>query len=242
MQNVFKDTFTVRSYESSPDKFVSIPSICNYFQESAWKHAEELGLGFKSLADRNLYWVLTKFIISLESLPGWGETAEVHTWPKGKKGFYALRDFLLLLPGGTVSAKASSAWIVLNTETLRPVHLDFTDAILNYSTGDPALDWDFAKIPQSGENLAQIPITVTYSDLDVNNHVNNVNYIKWVLDLFYPLFPEREIRSLEMHYIAEALFRDNLMLSISSAEKPDSFIFECLRHRDNKTIFRGIIR
>ena len=241
MQAVWKDPYTIRSYESSPSGNASIPSICNFFQESAWKHAEQIGLGFRTLADKKLYWVLSKFILTMNSLPEWGKTIEIRTWPKGKKRFYALRDFLLVMPDGTISAKATSAWIVINAETRGPSRLDFMEEILNYSKGESALDWDFPKIPIIKTSSVEVPIKVAYSDLDVNNHVNNVKYIEWILDVFYPAYPDKKIKTLEIHYSAEAVLHDTVTLSMSAPLKEDKMLFDCVRHKDGSTIFRGII-
>ena len=49
------DKYLIHSYEVDRDSCLSIVSAINYFQESAWRNADSLGVGFNDLAAKNRF-------------------------------------------------------------------------------------------------------------------------------------------------------------------------------------------
>ena len=74
-------------------------------------------------------------------------------------------------------------------------------------------------------------------DLDRNNHVNNTNYARWMLDAM-PNPTEMEIREYEVNFLAEAFLGDEIAI-LSQKEKadPHEMIFKGYRGRDDQSIF-----
>ena len=87
------DDYYIHSYEVDLTTHLRFSSLNRYMQESAWKSAEQLGFGFGSLINKNLAWVLTRMVISIDHLPGWNESINIATWPSGKDSIFAFRDF-----------------------------------------------------------------------------------------------------------------------------------------------------
>ena len=69
------------------------------------------------------------------------------------------------------------------------------------------------KLPDVESKEKLIEKKVSYSDLDLNNHVNNAKYIEWILDS-YPLEKMKtyNINSVELNYMSEALFGEKVSL------------------------------
>jgi acyl-ACP thioesterase len=81
---------------------------------------------------------------------------------------------------------------------------------------------------------------IKVSDIDVNLHTNNVQYLKWVcdnydLDFVMNNFPQ----SAEINYLAESVFEEEIAIK-TSVDKENSTFYNhsILRVKDNKELCR----
>ena len=176
--------FTVRSYEAGIANHVTLPTLCNYMQEAAGISAARLGWGIQTLQSEGLTWMLSRLRVSVQRYVPWGETITVRTWPSGVKGrLIAKRCFLGLDEKGEELFRASSEWLYVDMAAQKIAKLPetFADLVL---AGTP----DF-ELPDIGGKFARLPsvdgsveILTRHSDLDFNDHVNNVHYVEWMLE------------------------------------------------------------
>lgn len=83
LQRIWKDNYLDNWYEADMTGEAKISSICNYLQESAWRHANHLGFGFEDATARDEVWVIIGLTLKMLRYPRWGEEITVETWPKG---------------------------------------------------------------------------------------------------------------------------------------------------------------
>ncbi len=199
------ESFPIRSYESTSSGHVAVQSLCNYLQEAAGNHARQLGVSIEQLVGENLTWVLGKLRLEVDDLPVWRDEVEIETWPSDQNGLIAMRDFVLRT-GGREFGRATSAWFMLNIDRRRPVRLPASMVELQLPVRPPTLSHDFPapSLPDAFEY--EIEFRVRYSDLDMNNHVNNVRYVEWALESIpREMMSERQLRTLEVHFKAETV-------------------------------------
>ena len=176
--------FTVRSYEAGITNHVTLPSLCNYMQEAAGISAARLGWGIQDLQAEGLTWMLSRLRVRVQRYVPWGTTVMVRTWPSGTKGrLIAKRCFLGLDDGGTELFRASSEWLYVDLRSQKIAKLPETFGDL-VPPGTP----DF-ELPDIGGKFAHLPrvegsadVLTRLSDLDFNDHVNNVHYVEWMLE------------------------------------------------------------
>jgi len=204
---LWADSYPVHSYEVDSKSRAKIVSIINYFQESAWRNAESLGIGFHDLATKNLFWVLSRLYVEIYEYPLWGQNISLETWAKGIDNMFALRDFRLksndsekLLGAGT------SAWLIIDGKTQRLQRIEQTFSHIKCNTQN-AIEHKFTKITLAPTMTSQARTIAGYSDLDVNNHVNNVSYLNWAVNYFPVESPVLNIRSAELNFLSEARLR-----------------------------------
>ena len=131
MKVTHSDTYAIRSYEADIHGKASLPAICNLMQESAWKHAHAMELGFEHLMDRNQAWVLSRLMLEINDLPEWREEIHLATWARGIHRLFALRDFLIT--GRETYIRATSSWLVIDLETRRPKRIeDLMDRMVSF--------------------------------------------------------------------------------------------------------------
>jgi acyl-ACP thioesterase len=236
---IWKDQYTIHSYQVDIKSKATLVALCQLLQESAWQHAEHLGLGFSHLKEKNLIWVLARQLIRIDSYPKWGDTIEVHTWPTGKDRIFCYRDFRILGPGGSLAAEATTTWFVVDLVSRKPqktalyYHFELpaeVEVVFPHRLNklEPLDSEDFTKLMQ-----------VSYGDLDMHKHVNNVRYVEWLLNCLPVEFLSAHIlREIEINYLSEASYGDEISVSYGKKEK-SNFFHKIMRKRDNSEICRA---
>ncbi len=208
---VWTEELRIRSYDVDATRRATSLSLCRYFLEAAWNHAEALGFGFSHLQTQGKFWVLARFRFEVQQYPAWGDRAVLRTWPRGLKSVFALRDFELQDETGRRLAAGSSAWLVIDAISKRPQRLHKLFPNLAALNGKAVLSCDPAELGDNEIWDNTSPVTVRYTDIDVNNHVNSVRYIAWMLDACPPGFHlQHSLRGLDVNYLGETVEGEQL--------------------------------
>lgn len=214
----FEKKFEVLSFQIDPEGRLRMSALADLMQEVAWKHADSRDFG-KVLFDKGYIWVLSRFEITVHKMPTWGEEIIVKTAGRGIDKLFALREFLVVSVNGEILAEAMSAWLLLEINSKKPQRPErvLPQELFSVIDGSQLIP---GKIPLPEKvALAEI-IKVRPFDLDMNNHVNNVSYIRWVED--YCLIHRTNIKCILINYRAEAML--NQEVEIYHHDREDSTI------------------
>jgi acyl-ACP thioesterase len=209
LKESWKDQYLIHSYEMDERSRLSFVSAINYFQESAWRNAEALGLGFKELASKDRYWVLSRLYVEMYRYPLWGDTVQLETWPKGMESLFAMRDFRIKSADGKeLYGAGATAWLIIDGTTHR---LQRVEHVLNGGEmpcyPHNAVEHKPGKVALAAAMCSQTRIIAGYTDVDVNRHVNNVCYLNWAIN-YLPIKNEQlTVRSAEINFLSEARLR-----------------------------------
>ncbi|KZV27454.1 palmitoyl-acyl carrier protein thioesterase, chloroplastic-like [Dorcoceras hygrometricum] len=179
---IFRQNFSIRSYEIGADRTVSVETLMNHLQETALNHVKTAGLlndGFGStpeMCKRNLIWVVAKMQVLVDRYPTWGDVIQVDTWvaASGKNGMR--RDWLIRDRNtGDILTRASSQWVMMNKETRRLAKIpdEVRDEIGGYFVDSPpVVDQETRKLPKldnttadyirTGLTSAPLPVVETH--------------------------------------------------------------------------------
>jgi medium-chain acyl-[acyl-carrier-protein] hydrolase len=209
----FETTFAVVSYEADLTGKLSLFALFNRFQDLAGIHAEYLQVGYDLLRESKLAWMLSRIKVQILSLPSWGETVQLATWPKGIDRLFAMREFCLKNEMGETLVLATSAWLLVDLEKNRPQRIENLPVDLRFPGAPHAIQETPGKI-QLPERL--VPVysrPVWLSDIDINLHVNNAQYAKWIGDCFSrDQFRTRRMTSVQINFLEETLLGDTVEL------------------------------
>ncbi|MQL85600.1 hypothetical protein Taro_018111 [Colocasia esculenta] len=257
---IFRQSFSIRSYEIGADRTASIETLLNHLQETALNQVRNEGLmgeGFGStpeMSRRNLIWVVTKMQVIVEHYPSWGDVVDVETWvgASGKNGMrrdWHVRD----RQTGRTITRASSVWVMMNKQTRRLSKIpdEVRAEIGHYFIERSAIpDEDGRKLPKLADEDADCVhkgLTPRWGDLDINQHVNNVKYLGWILEsLPISILENNQLASLTLEYRRECA-RDSVVQSLAAvngdgaAGSPNAAV-ECthlLRLEDGAEVVRG---
>ena len=187
---VHTEQFTIRASEVDLSGKLSLPAICGYFQEVAGNNARTLNFDITDLQEDNLTWVLHRMDINLKKLPDWRETITVETWPAAGDALRAYRNYRLLDSEGKEFGNCLSYWMMINLETRRPVRIPQKVLDTRLAEHPHVTEVKSNRLTPLQKEDSMTKIKVRRADLDMNQHVNNVHLIEWMLEDM----PEDEIR------------------------------------------------
>ncbi|CAN6447021.1 unnamed protein product [Victoria cruziana] len=236
----YKERFIVRCYEVGVNRTATIETVANLLQEVACSHAQSVGFstdGFattNTMRKRNLIWVAARMHIEVYKYPAWADVVEIETWCQGEGKIGTRRDWILKdFATNSVIGRATSKWVMMNevTRRLERVTDDVRDELSHYC---PQTFFRLAFPEEDSCSLKRIPklddpsqhlltgLLPRRSDFDMNQHVNNVTYIGWLLESMpQGVLDTHELQTITLDYRRECQ-RDDKVDSLTSLESNDT--------------------
>jgi len=223
--------FQIKSYHSDQDGKLTLFSLFHFLQECAWDNARLNNFGYEFLKENKAFWVLSRILVYMDHYPNWKEEIQIKTWPKGTDGIFALRDFEIIL-NDMVIGRVTTSWLILDMDTRRPRKLDGFNFFHENFMQEEAIPKKLEKIVLNGDPKILESRKVYYSDLDVNRHVNNASYVRWILDSYFSANHLNSIREFEINFISEISLNDEFTVHSVGNEDDKYFIIKNSKNRD----------
>ncbi len=213
----FLREYYLRSADFDKNEKLTPRAILELFQDVAGNHAEEIGIGFDALLKRNLLWVIarTKFVVEKEV--DRYSTVTVKTWPLAPQRFIFRREHLIYNSKGEIAVRGSSDWMVINSET-RALALGSSVFPEDFEyLSELGLDEKLRKIRDIAGAITETKAMPGFTDIDMNNHVNNTRYADFAINAINP--DSKPIKSFQIDYHKEVLEGEELKLTVVSNEE-----------------------
>lgn len=227
--------FQIRCGEIDAQRKIKISAFVELLQETSMQHIIKLKASAWDLEARRMSWILLRKRIDIITLPKIGETIKVVTKPTGFAGYFAHRDYLVYDAEDTLIASASSYWTLMDMSQRKMIRIpeDLLDLVHpDDSEYLPRVD----KRIKKQKNVDQtIELKVYQTHLDWNNHVNNVNYLKWMLmSLPQEKYSGKTPKSVNIHFKGEAMLGDIITAQLTIQE--DQTLHQIIKNDDNKLV------
>ena len=212
-QGIFEKSITVTPDYCDAAAQLSPLAAFTIFQGIAAQHAELIGVGGAAMAKRGEFWLTVHTRVDFLHRAGLMDELTAATWPEPCDG-KAIRCYrsYSLRRGDALLALGRTQWAVLGPEK----------KLMQFAqTGFPA---DFPFSDRTGitdhptrfaDDLTQADLargyTVRPTDIDFGRHMNNVAYVRVLLDCFSAAeLASGRIASMEVHYAAPCLEGEEL--------------------------------
>jgi acyl-ACP thioesterase len=203
----------VRHHECDAAGELKLHCLIDRMQDAAAEHASTLNVGMEELAELQLIWVLSRLKVRLDRPFLLGENLEVLTYPSGIQRIFAYRCYDLKI-NGERAGFAGSFWLPVNLGSGRPLNakkilppgiVDIPDVEKFFS--------DMDKLPEcSGDIVAEYRIGA--GDIDLNRHLNNAVYARWITDVLGNKFGSMSVRvsDIQLNYLSSGQFGETVAI------------------------------
>ena len=215
-KRVFTENVKIRYSEMDFDLVLKPAVLLHFLQDMASDNAESLGFGYSYIIKKNLAWFLLKYRMEFEDYPQRVYDLKLVTEPRGYNKLFAFRNFVLY-DGEKLLGRVSSSWALvdINSKSIVPVG----DALENNPGMPPYVkreeDLVFEKIKPLERVDAEKIFEIRFDDIDVNNHVNNANYIVWAFEpLDFEFRSAKKLKTLDMVFKKEIKYGEKVLSQV----------------------------
>lgn len=217
----------------------------NHMLGAAGIHADQRGFGIGRLNSEGsdgYTWVLSRLVIQMNGeWPASGAQININTWIDGVQKLFTSRCFDITGSDGTVYGYARSIWAMINLRTRKP------EDLMSVGSGTLPEYIDTERpCPCSRGTRFRITstepvdkVTMRFSDLDINRHVNSFKYIDHILNLFTPDYHDtHRLSFLEVAFVSESHYGDEMHLYRDHCPDTEAYNIE-VRHASGETACRA---
>ncbi len=212
--SVFEQEFEINFSQCYPNGKLKHTELCDLLQQTAAKHAEIGGISFSDMQEFDQAWVMTKLRIEIEELPKCNETIVIKTWIKSMENSKSIRAMEVYLESKKM-ASSETLWVVLNTKKriAEPILINYDHfEIFPERNATRSLPQNIYIPKQKNKTFNR---QIVLSDIDNVNHVNNIKYLEWCLDLLdINLVLNSQICSFEMNFLRELVLNDSVEIGL----------------------------
>ncbi len=240
-ERTWTDKYQVNWHEADFRGNATLTTLCNFMQESAWRHAGHMGFGYEDALRLNQFWIVLRWFIKIDRYPKWQENILIETWPRMPERLFALRDYTLTDADGRQLGAATSTWMLLDARTRRPQKLELVEGFLHLTSERSALGENAHKILVPDDAEVSTSLITRYGDVDHNGHVNNARYVEWCMNLYPLSFHEKwEASEFQINFVHECRFNEPVELLLKENSETDHIIIG-RRKTDGTDIFASRI-
>jgi len=181
-----------------------MPSKLLYLmQEVAGEHFARLSMDYEVLAEKGMFWAVTRHKVQITRLPLRGETIHLETWPMPTTRVAYPRSMVAYDAQGNEVFRSISLWVLMDRNT-RNMILPGKSGI---SVPGTLRGLELASPMGLPSKLlaSHRDRTVCFTDLDRNGHMNNTKYLDWIFDLLpSPFHAQHTVKEFTVCYFSEA--------------------------------------
>ncbi|MHA2357530.1 MAG: acyl-[acyl-carrier-protein] thioesterase [Candidatus Heimdallarchaeaceae archaeon] len=222
---MYEITFTPRISEIDINEKVKITALMDYLQHIAYIHADKLGVGHHQIFHKNLTWLLLRYTVEIVRYPRLDEVLKVSSWvAESNSPKYTIRDFEIIDENNNIICKATTSWLLFNYRRRQTVN--FMDYWPDFKAEEKrALNYDFPGLQLPEKIDTRKSFKVRKQDLDINQHVNHIAHIHWILEGM----PEKIVKNyilekIEISYKQQGFYEDDIQVEteIMKEKKKDT--------------------
>lgn len=201
--NIFEKEFSLRTGDFTCNHSLLPSAILDLFQTVAGEHANILGCGFNDLIKKGLIWVIVKTKYEVITQPPLFSRVRVKTWPLPPSRISFQREYLIEDESGNPLVKGTSDWVVVDSVSRKLASAKEVYPDMEFCA-EKMFEGRAPKIQDFGATENPYVIIPRFSQLDMNNHVNNTKYLNFALDSA-DISSNEEISSAQIEFRHEVL-------------------------------------
>ena len=232
-KSIHSQDWEINFMQCTPNGYLRYTELCNLLQLTAATHSESGGFSFTDMQQFDQAWVLSRMRLEITKLPKWKDIITIRTWIISLENSRSVRAMEVAV-NGEKCIGAETFWAVFNTRTRRPEGMALPHDHCEKYPERKATDMPVSRIDIDEAQQKVFEKTVVLSDLDIVNHVNNVKYLEWCMDLVDEnLIMKQKITDFDMNFLKELSLKDQVEIHQSASDHKMAFSIT----KEDKAVF-----
>lgn len=211
--SIYYHQLQISSKDCTKNKSIKLPNLLDHLQEAAWSNATKLGFSTIDLMENNITWVMNRMRLEILRLPKHKENIKVETWPAAMDKYFTKRDFRVWSEDNELLVEATSNWLVMDIDERKliaiPDYIKDANFVVDRNNVTPISE----KVKYKDDLTEKSrDIQVSWFDIDINDHVNNIKYYQWVLDsLGGAYLDDHQLKKIDITFKHEGKYGDEFV-------------------------------
>lgn len=203
MEPIYRTQITLHSNDCDCFGRLKPSGILGIMQEVAGAQCVELHLTWEELAQRNLFFAVTRQHVQITRLPQVRDTITVETWPGVTSRVAYPRSTIAYDDQGNELFRAMSLWVLMDLNSRAMVVPGKSGISVNGHVRGLELPFPGSLAPKALS--AASSRSVVFTEMDRNGHMNNSRYLDWMMDLLPSSFHrDHPVTDFTVCYLSEA--------------------------------------
>ena len=240
----FETTIHLESNLINPTQFDLLKIMQKGLQDASTYHADVIGYGAKELDPLNVFWAVARLRVKIISPLKDHTHYRILTWPNPYDIAGIDRNYQVFDENNECVIEGMGKWVVVDKTKftlIRPKDFALTKDQVNTCLDKVFID-GYLRFNKTVEILqAKVQRTVKSSEIDQNNHVNNVMYLDYIANAVEVAMKQPiQISEYQINY-SESLFLDE-GFTMEVTEAFNTLYITTYRDIDHKLVFQSIIK
>ena len=225
---MFSTNYEIGVDNLDKNRYVNDKEIFRILENAFAKHSNSLKVGLEDIIKMGYTIVLLSWKLEINNRPKYKDKLKVNTWVKETSKMYFYRDFEIII-NDDVAVKATSKWMLLDIKTFKPVmNLEIIKK-QNPIDKDVFETRDIKRLKELDNYSKKLKYYIRKSDIDLNNHVHNLNYIDMALEVI----DDKYYSNIEIEYLKEIKYNDKII--VMSEKINDKYYIKIYNETNNVT-------
>lgn len=240
MLNIHTEKFIVNDTNLDFKMKLSVSELIRFLQITTFNHSNLIQLDHKTMQEKsNAFWVITKLKVKINKDVLSGSNLKVATWTQPLSTIRAIRDFKVKQKNSVIAiGKAEWCCLDFDTRKIRKLSsISYPDLEMKETSVN---DIEFNNLYQEfNDKNCVYSKTIRSSDIDVNNHTNNLKYNLMALDAFSTEeLSKLVIKEYEIHFVNES--KEGEIINVFKKKVNSTFYIE--GRVEDKVVFKVCIK
>lgn len=210
MDLLFSQTVPVQEQDCNEFGDMKLSALLYDAQEISGCHCAQMGFGWDSMAEKDLFWAVLRHRIIINRLPRAGQNITLETWPMPATRVAYPRSVRGLDEQGNILFHVVSIWVLMHTKTRAMVLPGKSGVQVPGMLRGMEPEGPSTLVPGTHENT--LLWQVQSEDLDRNGHVNNARYLDHAESLAGDFRQSHSPKEATVCYLAEVLPEQEITL------------------------------
>lgn len=204
MKNLWQKEYILRAGDFDKFDRIKPSAVLDLFQDAAGQHAEEIGVGFDDMLAQEYLWVLTRIKFEIISAPSRYQSVVVKTWPLAPNRLNYRREYCIEDMDGNKLIIGSSEWVVIHSTERKLLSVPDLYKLDGDYHNEVMFEGKLGKVRDFETEISPRIVNAGFSELDINDHVNNTKYANYVIDAINPAENEA-LKTFQIDYRKEVM-------------------------------------
>lgn len=226
MTDVFEKSYEVTYRDTNIRQECNLSAYMEFMIDAAFSQEAKLGLSVSELIESNHTWVIFDYKIKINKYANYRDKLRVVTYVKSFRKFYAVRVFEIYDESNMLIVEGETLAFFIDMIKVKPCIIpQYYYEIYGVNEEGNGGNIKKLKLKKPEEIHFEKEFEIRYEDIDINLHVGNVQYVRWIMETIpLDMIKEYIVHDVKIKYEKEIKYGEKIRVQTQMEQIKDKVI------------------